>query len=227
MTRAPARRSWPGTVRQGTDAAGRSDPDAHHRPGGLVEQWQDELATKFGITAELLSREMITSQVDSNPFTRYPILIARMDQLARNDDLLTLLDASDWDLIVVDEAHRMSANYYSGELDTTRRYQLGQRLGAITRHLLLMTATPCRRRVGLPGVHGLLDPDRFEGEYRSVPTDRHHRLDAPDGQRGALDLRRQTLFPERIAETVPYQLSDGERTSTTRSPLRPRRDEPR
>ena len=97
---------------------------------------------KFGITAELLSREMITGQVDSNPFTRYPILIARMDQLARNDDLLALLDASDWDLIVVDEAHRMSANYYSGELDTTRRYQLGQRLGAITRHLLLMTATP-------------------------------------------------------------------------------------
>jgi hypothetical protein len=80
-------------------------------PGGLVEQWQDELATKFGINAELLSREMITGQVDSNPFNRYPILIARMDQLARNDDLLALLDASDWDLIVVDEAHRMSANY--------------------------------------------------------------------------------------------------------------------
>ena len=67
-----------------------------------------------------------------------------MDQLARSDDLLALLDASDWDLIVVDEAHRMSANYYSGELDTTRRYQLGQRLGEITRHLLLMTATPTR-----------------------------------------------------------------------------------
>ena len=97
-------------------------------PGSLVEQWQDELAAKFGITAELLSREMITNLVDSNPFTRYPILIARMDQLARSDDLLALLDASDWDLIVVDEAHRMSANYYSGELDTTRRYQLGQRL---------------------------------------------------------------------------------------------------
>ena len=128
-------------------------------PGSLVEQWQDELAAKFGITAELLSREMITNLVDSNPFTRYPILIARMDQLARSDDLLALLDASDWDLIVVDEAHRMSANYYSGELDTTRRYQLGQRLGEITRHLLLMmstspacprcsapTAKPCRQR---------------------------------------------------------------------------------
>lgn len=47
-----------------------------------------ELATKFGLHAELLSREMITSLVDANPFNRYPLLIARMDQLARNDDLL-------------------------------------------------------------------------------------------------------------------------------------------
>jgi superfamily II DNA or RNA helicase len=111
-------------------------------PGSLVEQWQDELATKFGITAGLLSREMIGGLVDGNPFTRYPILIARMDQLARNDELMTLLDASDWDLVIVDEAHRMSANWWAGELSTTRRYELGQRLGAITRHLLLMTATP-------------------------------------------------------------------------------------
>jgi superfamily II DNA or RNA helicase len=80
-------------------------------PGSLVEQWQDELATKFGINAELLSREMISGLVDGNPFTRYPILIARMDQLARNDELMTLLDASDWDLVIVDEAHRMSANW--------------------------------------------------------------------------------------------------------------------
>ena len=97
-------------------------------PGGLVEQWQDELATKFGINAELLSREMITGQVDSNPFTRYPILIARMDQLARNDDLLALLDVSDWDLIVVDFSSRLSAVRHvrrHGEMrlcHTPRRY---------------------------------------------------------------------------------------------------------
>ena len=182
-------------------------------PGSLVEQWQDELAAKFGITAELLSREMITSLVDSNPFTRYPILIARMDQLARNDDLLTLLDASDWDLIVVDEAHRMSANYYSGELDTTRRYQLGQRLGAITRHLLLMTATPhAGSESSFQAFMALLDPDRFEGEYRSGA----HTTDTAGLMRRMvkeelLTFEGKPLFPERIAETVPYQLSPGEK----------------
>ena len=182
-------------------------------PGSLVEQWQDELATKFGITAELLSREMITNLVDSNPFTRYPILIARMDQLARSDDLLALLDASDWDLIVVDEAHRMSANYYSGELDTTRRYQLGQRLGEITRHLLLMTATPhAGSESSFQAFMALLDPDRFEGEYRSGA----HTTDTTGLMRRMvkeelLTFEGKPLFPERIAETVPYQLSDGEK----------------
>ena len=182
-------------------------------PGSLVEQWQDELAAKFGITAELLSREMITNLVDSNPFTRYPILIARMDQLARSDDLLALLDVSDWDLIVVDEAHRMSANYYSGELDTTRRYQLGQRLGEITRHLLLMTATPhAGSESSFQAFMALLDPDRFEGEYRSGA----HTTDTTGLMRRMvkeelLTFEGKPLFPERIAETVPYQLSDGEK----------------
>jgi hypothetical protein len=46
-----------------------------------------------------------------------------------------MLDASDWGLVIVDEAHRMSANWWAGESDTTRRYELGQRLGPITRHL--------------------------------------------------------------------------------------------
>lgn len=181
-------------------------------PGGLVEQWQDELATKFGITAELLSREMINGLVDGNPFTRHPMLIARMDQLARNDDLLALLDESEWDLVVVDEAHRMSANWWAGELSTTRRYELGQRLGAIARHLLLMTATPhSGSESNFQAFMALLDPDRFEGEYRSGA----HSTDTSGLMRRMvkeelLTFDGKPLFPERIAETVPYRLSDAE-----------------
>jgi superfamily II DNA or RNA helicase len=182
-------------------------------PGGLVEQWQDELATKFGLQAELLSRDMIGSLVDANPFARYPLLIARMDQLARNDDLLALLDDSEWDLVVVDEAHRMSANWYGGELDTTRRYQLGQRLDRITRHLLLMTATPhAGSESSFQAFMALLDPDRFEGEYRSGA----HSTDTSGLMRRMvkeelLTFDGKPLFPERIAETVPYELSSAEK----------------
>jgi len=182
-------------------------------PGSLVEQWQDELTTKFGINAELLSREMVGGIVDGNPFTRYPLLIARMDQLARNDELMTLLDASDWDLVIVDEAHRMSANWWAGELSTTRRYELGQRLGAITRHLLLMTATPhAGSESGFQAFLALLDPDRFEGEYRSgAHTPDTSGLMRRMVKEELLTFEGKPLFPERIAETVPYELSVGEK----------------
>jgi superfamily II DNA or RNA helicase len=59
-----------------------------------------------------------------------------------SEDWCSFLERSEWDLVVVDEAHRMSANWWAGELRKTRRYELGQQLGSVARHLLLMTATP-------------------------------------------------------------------------------------
>lgn len=84
----------------------------------------------------------IDADIDGNVVATHPRLIARMDQLSRSEELLQQLESSEWDLVVVDEARRMSAHYFGAELKTTRRYQLGLLLGRITRHLLLMTATP-------------------------------------------------------------------------------------
>jgi hypothetical protein len=111
-------------------------------PGSLVEQWQEEPRDKFGLRFDLLTRSMIDAALDGSVFDQYPLLIARMDQLSRADDIKAQLEKTDWDLIVVDEAHRMSAHYFGAELKTTKRYELGRLLGRVTRHLLLMTATP-------------------------------------------------------------------------------------
>ena len=81
-------------------------------PGSLVEQWQDELSEKFGLRFDILTRPMIDSSVDGQVFAEHPLLIARMDQLSRSEELQAQLEATDWDLIVVDEAHRMSAHYF-------------------------------------------------------------------------------------------------------------------
>lgn len=181
-------------------------------PGGLVEQWQDELALRFGIHAELLTRDMVAATLDSNPFTAHPLLIARMDQLARDEDLLEHLAASQWDLTVVDEAHRMSASWIGHEVRRTRRYELGQRLSAVSRHLLLMTATPhAGSEENYQLFLALLDPDRFEGRF--VPD--VHSADTTGLMRRMvkeelLTFDGKPLFPERIAETVPYQLSPPE-----------------
>ncbi len=135
-----------------------------------------------------------------------------MDQLSRNEDIAAMLERSDWDLIVVDEAHRMSAHYFGAELKTTKRYQLGQLLGRITRHLLLMTATPhSGKQEDFQLFLALLDGDRFEGRYR----DGVHTVDPGDLMRRMvkeelLTMSGTPLFPERRAYTVPYELSDAE-----------------
>ncbi|WP_017595714.1 helicase-related protein [Nocardiopsis potens] len=181
-------------------------------PGGLVEQWQTELAEKFGIEMTVLTRDLANAAPDGDPFRANPMLIARMDQLSRNDEWQSLLSETDWDLIVVDEAHRMSASWYGNKLRRTQRYELGQLLGRTTRHYLLMTATPhSGSEANYQAFLALLDPDRFEGQYRrgvhSVDTTGLMRRMVKED---LLTFDGKPLFPERVAETVEYTLSPAE-----------------
>jgi superfamily II DNA or RNA helicase len=181
-------------------------------PGGLVEQWQEELADKFGLHFELLTRDLAEANLGGTVFDRHPLLIARMDQLSRSNELQAVLERSEWDLVVVDEAHRMSAHYFGRELKTTRRYEIGKLLGRLTRHLLLMTATPhAGKEEDFQLFMALLDIDRFEGRYRAGA----HSLDTSGLMRRMvkeelLTFDGKALFPERRAATVPYPLSGAE-----------------
>jgi superfamily II DNA or RNA helicase len=182
-------------------------------PGGLVEQWQDELREKFGMSFELLTRQLADAEPDGNVFARHHLLIARMDQLSRSDDFKDRLNAAEWDLVVVDEAHRMSAHYFGNELKKTKRYQLGELLGKHARHLLLMTATPhAGREEDFQLFMALLDTDRFEGRYRGAV----HTINTDGLMRRMVkeDLKTfegRPLFPERRAYTVAYELTPGEK----------------
>jgi superfamily II DNA or RNA helicase len=181
-------------------------------PGSLVDQWMDELYDKFGLRFEILTRGMIDASLDGNPFEEHPLLIARMDQLSRNEELQAMLERSDWDLVVVDEAHRMSAHYFGTELKKTGRYELGELLGRVCRHLLLMTATPhAGKQEDFQLFLALLDSDRFEGRFR----DGVHTVEPKDLMRRMvkeelLTMEGKPLFPERRAYTVPYDLSADE-----------------
>ena len=178
-------------------------------PGNLVEQWQDELDQKFGLSYEIFTRDMVEATRSGNPFAEKDCFIARIDQLARAEDLQEKLHNSDWDLIVVDEAHKMSASWFGSKLKKTKRYQLGEMLGSITRHFLLMTATPHNgKEEDFQTFLGLLDSDRFYGKYR----DGTHQVDTSDLMRRMikeelLKFDATPLFPERRAYTVNYQLS--------------------
>ena len=180
-------------------------------PGGLVEQWDDEMYEKFGVKFELFSREMENNAHSGNPFDEHDLLIARLDQLARNQDLQGKLEvARKWDLVIVDEAHKMSAAWYGNKFDPTQRFRFGQLLSKITRHFLLMTATPHNgKEEDFQAFLSLLDADRFYGKFR----DGGHKVDVSDVMRRMVkeDLLKfdgTRLFPERRAYTVKYELSD-------------------
>lgn len=179
-------------------------------PGSLVEQWQDEMFEKFGLDFTLFSREQVEQSRSGNPFDDFDLLVARVDQLSRNEDLQEKLRLSHWDLIVVDEAHKLSASYFGNKVNKTKRFMLGELLGSITRHFLLMTATPHNgKEEDFQLFMSLLDSDRFYGKFR----DGAHKVDVTDMMRRMVkeDMLRfdgSKLFPERRARTANYKLSD-------------------
>jgi superfamily II DNA or RNA helicase len=177
-------------------------------PGGLVEQWQDEMLLKFGMRFEILTNEMLGTP-DVDIFEHHPMLIARMDHVARNDVLIEQLRATEWDLAIVDEAHRMSASYFGNELKLTRRFQLGQVLGDTARHLLLMTATPHNgKEEDFQQFLTLLDRDGFEGRHRKgQPAASIDSVGSRTIKEQMLTFEGTPLFPDRIAETIAYDLS--------------------
>lgn len=181
-------------------------------PGSLTEQWQDELLTKFGITFEIFSREKQEQSASRNFFSESDLLICRLDQLSRSEEYQALLEQTEWDLVIVDEAHKLSVNYFGNQLKTTKRFTLGKKLGAIARHLLLMTATPHNgKEEEYQAWLSLLDPERFFGKSRGGAR----KVDVKDLMRRMvkeelLKFDGTRLFPERYANTAAYELSPGE-----------------
>jgi superfamily II DNA or RNA helicase len=181
-------------------------------PGGLTEQWQDELLEKFGVQFEIFSREKQEQCASGNYFDEANQLICRLDQLSRNEDYQEKLKNTQWDLIIVDEAHKLSANYFGNKVNKTKRFLLGELLGSVTRHFLLMTATPHNgKEEDFQIWLSLLDGDRFYGKFREGA----HKVDVSDMMRRMvkeelLKFDGKPLFPERRAYSANYELSDAE-----------------
>jgi len=178
-------------------------------PGNLVEQWQDELDQRFSLPFDIMTNDALESARTGNWFTEHDLCLCRLDKLSRNEEVQAKLKAVDWDLVIVDEAHKMSASYFGAEIKYTKRYHLGRLLSENCRQLVLLTATPHNgKEEDFQLFMALLDGDRFEGRYR----DSMHTIDYTDLMRRMVKeqlvtMEGKPLFPDRFAYTLNFELS--------------------
>ena len=174
-------------------------------PGNLSEQWKSELRSKLRLGFDIVTRDDIQND---NPFRVHNQLIISMDR-AKQAEYRELLEQSEWDLIICDEAHKMSVSFSGNKVSNiTERYRLGQALGEIATNFLLMTATPhTGKREEFRWFMQLLDRDRFAKSNRDYDvSDLYLRR-----MKEQLVTRALTpLFPQRLSYTAKYDLSPQE-----------------
>ncbi len=114
-------------------------------PGHLKYQWQREMKERFQTSFAIVDRARMESAWGENVWEEREHLITSID-FAKQDDVRNTLRGTHWDLVIVDEAHKMSAYAYESKnrikIDKTKRYQLGETLSGQTENLLFLTATP-------------------------------------------------------------------------------------
>jgi len=155
-------------------------------PANLTFQWQRELKEKFGATFQVIKGHDIREQFGINQWLEQHRIITSLD-LAKREDILPGLRQVRWDLVIVDEAHRMSA---ADESHKSLRYKLGELLRDTTDHLLLLTATPHKG-----------DPQNFSLFLQLLDADAYADVKSI---REAMNRRRAPFYLRRTKEAMIY-----------------------
>ncbi|MCP5127470.1 MAG: DUF3883 domain-containing protein [Gammaproteobacteria bacterium] len=184
-------------------------------PANLTFQWQRELKDKFRENFEIVRGDVLRANYGQNPWQEKSQVVTSISWVSTREDAKASLLRSHWDLIIVDEAHKMSA--YANDRKTLA-YQLGEKLAEMTDHYLLMTATPHK---GDPENFcrflALLDRDVYGNIQSLQKAMREHEapfylrrtkealVGFPDPETGAV----HRLFTKRVVHTAEFEL-DGE-----------------
>ncbi len=155
-------------------------------PANLAFQWQRELSEKFDEQFLVLRGNDIRDQFGVNQWMDQKQIITSLD-LAKRTEILPGLRQVHWDLVIVDEAHRMSAR---DETHKSQRYRLGELLRDSTDHMLLLTATPHKG-----------DPQNFTLFLQLLDQDAY--ADVRSIQE-AMDRRRAPFYLRRTKEAMVY-----------------------
>ncbi len=177
-------------------------------PGHLKDQWRRELKDRFEENFVIIDRNIFNVLYGENPWDRENQIITSID-FGKRDDVLPSIKSSHFDLIIVDEAHKMSAYQYGNEVKRTGRYNFGESLSKITEHLLFLTATPHK---GDPENFRLF-LDLLEPGYFSTKEMLEESIKNKDNplfirrvKEDMKDFEGKPLFLPRHVSTVPFNL---------------------
>lgn len=185
-------------------------------PGGLTKQWQeDEMGVKFNIPFTLVNRSLFTA--DPNIFRTANKVVTSIDFISR-EDILSVVSNTSWDMVIFDEAHKLSAYEYGQKTYKFKRYEAAYVLSQQCEHLLLLTATPHRGRTDtFKKLLQLLDEDIFATD--DVASDRVKEL-SKEGlnkffirrlKEDMKDWDGHPLYKNRFTKTISYQLTPEEK----------------
>ena len=177
-------------------------------PGHLITQWAQEMKTRFEENFTQVTRALVNAYPQENVWNREQQLITSMD-FARQDEIRGAIANADFDLIIVDEAHKMAAYQYGDKVEKTKRYQLGECLSNCTTHLLFLTATPHRG----DSENFRLFLDLLEPGFFADPTQIQESIRKNDNplfirrvKEGLKDFEGKKLFLPRHVKTKPFRL---------------------
>ncbi len=182
-------------------------------PGHLKYQWQRELKEKFNSSFVFVDRSMMDAYWSENVWEERNQVITTIDFLKQSDVLRTI-SSSQWDLVVVDEAHKLSAWAYGDKIQKTKRYLAGEVLSDLSTHMLFLTATPHRgNEENFRLFLDLLRPGFFskiELLEESIQR-RENPLFVRRLKEDMKDFKGNKLFPPRHIRTVEFRLTEEEK----------------
>lgn len=185
-------------------------------PGGLTKQWQeDEMQGKFNMDFTLVDRARFKSE--PNVFASASKVVTSVDFI-RAEDVMNTIDGLAWDMVIVDECHKLSKFDYGSKQNETKRYNAIKVISEKTEHLLLLTATPHRgRRDTFRYLLQLLDPDIFSTDQlvqeriQDVAQTGTNKFFIRRLKETMVDWDRNPLFKPRHTETTAYELTPKEK----------------
>ncbi|MBC7363151.1 MAG: DUF3883 domain-containing protein [Candidatus Aminicenantes bacterium] len=182
-------------------------------PGHLKAQWRREMKEKFDETFVLLDRSVHDAHYGENPWVKNDQVITSID-FVKQDDILPALSSVTWDLVIVDEAHKMAAYAYSNKTTKTQRYKLGEILSRYSNHLVFLTATPHK---GDPENFRLFLDLLYPGFFASSDMineslqNKDNPLFIRRLKEDLKDFEGRPLFTRRFPHTIKFHLSNDER----------------